>query len=231
MSSERIRLLEDIGFNFCCDFHVDWWDKYTELCKFKDSNGHCNVPQRYSKNLSLGLFVYNCRMQFKNLLAGEWSSLTEDRVDALERIGFCFDHQQYRWFSKYEDLKKYKEVNGNCDVPRQYDKDLSLAWWVQYNRQAYKEFKDGRPSNISPLRIKLLEDIGFHWVAPRVSSGPTVQDWANLFEVMRDKLAEPDGTRNFVERLDVMDRWRPVTKVDVDSLWYEEDEENGDENI
>ena len=48
---------------------------------------------------------------------------------------------------------------------------------------------------------------------------------------MRDKLAEPDGTRNFVERLDVMDRWRPVTKVDVDSLWYEEDEENDDENI
>lgn len=227
LAPERMELLDKIGFDWGLNSHADWWEKYAQLCEYKEQYGDCNVPQRYSENLSLGLFVYNNRMMFKNLLAGEYSSLTEDRIDALEEIGFCWDNQQYRWFSKLEDLKRYKAQYGNCDVPRRYDADLALAWWVQCNRLEYKQFQMGRPSTLSSSRIKLLEDIGFNWSAPARgrNSGPTVQDWSNLFDALRQKLAEPDGTRNFVERLDVVkDRSRPVAEVDIDTLWNEEND-------
>jgi len=226
LSQDKINLLSKIGFDFRCDFHTDFWSKYEKLCEYKNDHGHCNVPQRYSENLSLGLFVYNCRQQFKYLLAGERSSLDEERIEALEQIGFCWNAQEFNWFTNFGKLKAFKELHGNCDVPRKYEPDLGLAWWVQYNRIAYKEYQAGRPSFINSIRIKLLEDIGFNWVAPRTTSGPTVQDWANLFNVMRDKLAEPEGTRNFVERLDILNRSRPVAQVDVDSLWNEEGDDD-----
>jgi hypothetical protein len=38
-----------------------WERRFTELIEFKRSHGHCEVPQNYSENASLGTWVNKVR--------------------------------------------------------------------------------------------------------------------------------------------------------------------------
>lgn len=59
LTQERIKLLEDIGFVW--DSHAAFWEeRLNELKKFKDENGHANVPTQYNKNPQLGIWC-KCR--------------------------------------------------------------------------------------------------------------------------------------------------------------------------
>ena len=56
-----------------------------ELKRFREEHGHCNVPQRYFKNPSLGAWVSQKRNDFKK------GDLSEDRIARLEEIGFVWN--------------------------------------------------------------------------------------------------------------------------------------------
>ena len=80
-----------------------------------------------------------------------------------ERIGL-FDHIGFTWQLKttpppsWEELKAYKLVNGNCNVPKDYPANPSLGSWVENNnRQKIKKKK------LSEERIQQLNDIGLAW--------------------------------------------------------------------
>ena len=65
-----------------------WYKKYEELRQYKDSEGHCNVPYKYSDNKSLARWVSHQRTQYKCMRQGKPSSMTEQRIQHLESIGF-----------------------------------------------------------------------------------------------------------------------------------------------
>lgn len=65
------------------------------------------------------------------------------------------------WQQSYENLKVYKSVVGDCDVPQKYKKNQKLGGWV--NKQRKKKKNPGKYGKLTPSQIEMLENIGFRW--------------------------------------------------------------------
>ena len=95
---------------------------------------------------------------------------------ALETVGFSedmFDEPRSRstikpratWEERFEELKEYKRLNGNCVVPKNHG---PLGSWVRAQRHLRKEqgtmgvtFEGGGP--LSQERVDRLDKLGFVW--------------------------------------------------------------------
>jgi len=83
------------------DRYITQWNfRYGQLIEYKEKHGHCNVPQLYEPNKKLGTWVHYQRLgmwvghqrtQYRLLQQGKQSSMTEERIDKLEEIGFVWD--------------------------------------------------------------------------------------------------------------------------------------------
>ena len=102
------------------------------------------------------------RRQYKLLQENQVSTMTLERINLLEDLGFIWDSHGVNWREKFSSLLAYKSKIGHCDVPSNHD-DRKLATWVKCQRRQYKLHKDGRPSSMTPKRIRELEEIGFRW--------------------------------------------------------------------
>mmetsp|Transcript_3206 Transcript_3206/g.6445 ORF Transcript_3206/g.6445 Transcript_3206/m.6445 type:complete len:383 (+) Transcript_3206:387-1535(+) len=92
MTEERIQLLEDIDFIWD-PFQYAWNMKYNELCDFISINGHSAIrAKRGSKNFPLARWVSVQRSYYKKYLNGEKTSLTEERIEKLNEIGFVWEN-------------------------------------------------------------------------------------------------------------------------------------------
>ena len=141
-----------------------WLIRYDELVAYKEQNGHCNVPQKYAQNKPLGLWVSNQRYQYLLLCKGKPSYMTAERQVALENIGFEWSlNQESLWQTRHEELIAFKQQNGHCNVPQQYDQNKSLGRWVRSQRNQYKLKCKGKPSSMTAERQAALEEIGFEW--------------------------------------------------------------------
>lgn len=157
------------------DYQKDQWTmKFDELVEYRKRFGHCLVHHTYTENLPLTRWVKRQRYQYKLLLEGKNSTLTKDRVAALEAIDFVWDSQGTTWFEHLADLQDFKAIYGHCNVPTKWDKNPKLATWVKCQRKQYRLFKNQKPSNMTQLRILELEKIGFQWISRKVKKRPKV---------------------------------------------------------
>ena len=67
-------------------------------------------------------------------------------------------NEQNKWDTRSEQLRAYKEVHGDCNVPRKYAQNPQLGEWVITQRRMHKDEK------LSVDRTKQLEKIGFEWI-------------------------------------------------------------------
>jgi len=90
LTAERIRKLETLGFTWSVrpEPVTTWNKKYHELKGYKANYGNCMVPQRYQANPQLGTWVHTQRRQYKLMSEGKKSSMTKEKADALDSIGF-----------------------------------------------------------------------------------------------------------------------------------------------
>jgi hypothetical protein len=70
--------------------------------------------------------------------------------------------QRNQWLAKFEELKQYLQVHGDCNVPKKWKENRALGIWVFNQRKKYGQMKD-RLVHIPEYRIDLLEEIGFEW--------------------------------------------------------------------
>jgi len=150
------------------------------LQEFKDEFGHTNVGR--TKHPQLGNWVHWQRQLYRrNYSLGESTSLTEERVQLLNELGFEWTRTRSSksseqqtlsgressinnnnmkmsrselWNLRYNELLLYKEEHGNCRVPISYPK---LGSWVSVQRVQYKKGK------LSEERTEKLNEIGFEW--------------------------------------------------------------------
>ena len=67
-----------------------WNEKFAALEKYKQIHGHVNVPKKETFH-QLGRFVNNQRQFYrKRMVDGEKNSLTDERIRALEELGFVW---------------------------------------------------------------------------------------------------------------------------------------------
>jgi len=143
-----------------------WELRYNELLEFKQLHGHCDVPQNYAPNTSLGIWVNKQRMEHKNRLDGKSSSLNDGRLARLQSIGFRWAKRkgQASWEEKFRELKEYKAEYGNCHVPTKYKENTALGRWVSTQRSEYKKFCEGDTKTaMTAEKVRRLESIGFAW--------------------------------------------------------------------
>lgn len=93
-----------------------WYERLKELHEYIQMNGHTNVPQKYSPNQKLGVWVNKQRMEKKNYDDRKATSMTEEKLEALNNIGFVWAKRkgQHSWDTKYRELREYKKMNGDC---------------------------------------------------------------------------------------------------------------------
>jgi hypothetical protein len=112
--------------------------------QFKEEYGHCNVPARYDKNRKLGIFVSAQRSQYKALQRHTEASrsddlktpLTNDRIRLLNELGFAWTIRSKAshddsWTQKLNELKRYREAHGHCNVPARCVENPALGIWVR----------------------------------------------------------------------------------------------------
>jgi superfamily II DNA or RNA helicase len=150
LSKERIQLLDEIGFVWD-SLDAVWNERFTELKAFKATEGHCNVPQRWSKNPQLGKWVRTqrgCRQE---------GILSEERIQRLDQIGFVWDSLDALWEQRFSELEAFKATEGHCNVPRDWSDNPQLSTWVNNQRRYRKQNK------LTEERIQRLAQIGFTW--------------------------------------------------------------------
>lgn len=124
--------------------------RYEQLVEYRGIHGDSNVPIRYKEVAGLGKFVNNLREEYKKYGLNQKTSMTKERVDMLEAIGFNWggtksQQQEWddAWNQKYEKLKEYRESNGDCLVPRTHI-DTALYSWVTMQRERHKQHRQGK---------------------------------------------------------------------------------------
>ena len=152
LNANRLIKLESIGFIWD-PTNTAWDEKYAALCKFKETNGHCNVPQDFPQDTSLAMWVGTQRHLYKH----KNKRLTSTRINDLDEIGFNWNPTEEAWEKHFSALSRFKETNGNCNVPKNYPENQPLADWVQRQRSYF------RKSKLSQTQIEKLNKIGFAW--------------------------------------------------------------------
>ena len=88
MTTERIRELESVGFEWETTAASCWNEWCEQLREFKVQFGHCRVPQGYSAKSKLGQWVLKQRRNVRLYQEGRPSPMTTQRIRELENIGF-----------------------------------------------------------------------------------------------------------------------------------------------
>jgi len=149
---------------FRCYQSLMWNMRFNDLLEYQKRTGNCHVPLTYNDDPTLARWVKRQRYQYKAMMEGKFSTMTEERVKALEGIGFIWDSQGTVWRDRLRELIEFKRIHKHCNVPSNYSKNPSLAVWVKCQRRQYKLYKEGKPSTIVSQRIRDLEHIGFQWL-------------------------------------------------------------------
>ena len=166
-----------------------WNMKFQELCEYRRQHGNCNVPSSYDRGLSK--WVKRQRYQYKlkhkkpvetpatsggdedaSTTTTTTSTLTDERQEALERIGFVWHSHESAWEERYEELCTFHNANGHCNVPTLYPENTALPLWLQSQRRQYRLFMKGERSFMTEERIAKLSSIGFIFT-PRGAGGAT----------------------------------------------------------
>jgi len=86
------------------------------------------------------------------------------------------------WEERLEELKEYKKVHGNANVPTLSKENPSLGHWVHDQRKQYRLFNEKKQTAMTPSRIEQLEIVGFKWALQRHT---TMKSWNERFEELK----------------------------------------------
>ena len=91
MTSQRLRKLNDIGFDF--EPVETRWKRNLELVyEYKITHGHWNIAKSYSVGgINLVAFLQRQVRQYRIFQNGRKSPMTKERIDQFRMIGFDLD--------------------------------------------------------------------------------------------------------------------------------------------
>jgi hypothetical protein len=122
----------------------------------------------------------NDSTNIKNDLA---KNLRSARIDERRRKALV----KKSWEERLEELKTYKAVHGDANVPTLSKENPSLGHWVHDQRQQYKLLNEKKQTAMTTSRIEQLEVVGFKWALQRHT---TMKPWNERFEELKAYKAE-----------------------------------------
>jgi hypothetical protein len=163
LSPEKIKRFEEIGFTW--ELFEEQFEKgFKETLIYNKSTGNPNAPRNYMtpERYRIGRWQ---EVQKRSYNTGK---LSPDRIKRLEEIGFkwkVMENKPHRlgWDRWYELNMKYKDEFGVANAANNYmtPERYRLGRWQEVQKRSY------RKGELSPDRIKRLEEIGFKWGVQR----------------------------------------------------------------
>ena len=101
------------------------------------------------------------RKQYKLLQQNKESSITQERVNLLNELGFAWNAFESAWVRHMEDLRTFHRENGHCNVTKGDKKFPKLGRWVKEQRRHFSLMKQNMPSHLTEERIDELNSVGF----------------------------------------------------------------------
>lgn len=152
ISEDRIKRLTGIGMNWNPD---NWESRFDLVKQYYEEHGNINISQ---KEVIQGVWLGKWIISQKKAM--EEGKLTHKQIEKLktlpmEEVG----RKDNRWWSMYEEVKKYYEEFGNLNIPVNYltSNGKKLSDWIIRQRRNYKLGK--MPSE----HKEKLDEIGFIW--------------------------------------------------------------------
>lgn len=90
---------------------ASWDESYQKLVDYHAEHGHSNVPADASDPFAA--WVHIQRREYKRFQSGEYSRMTQDRIDRMNKLQFQWDYQEAVWLEKYEELRRYRREHGD----------------------------------------------------------------------------------------------------------------------
>lgn len=87
MTSSRKERLDELGFVWEAQ-NALWLERLHALQQYHRQHGNCMVPSNYPPDPQLSVWVKYQRRQLKRLRTGKQSTMTQDRLEALNRLNF-----------------------------------------------------------------------------------------------------------------------------------------------
>ena len=141
-----------IGVEITDRLGVSWDEMYGRLVKYKQHKGDLLVPALYKEgDHRLGQWVTAQRVKK--------GTLTPERRQKLEDIGFVWDALTQQWEEGFAALKRFHNREGHCLVKQGHKEDGhdgDLATWVSAQRR--------KKETLTPERRQRLDQIGFVWM-------------------------------------------------------------------
>lgn len=152
ISENRIKRLTDVGMNWNPD---NWESRFKLVKQYYEEHGNINISQKeVVQGVWLGKWIV---LQKKAMQEGKLTHEQKELLKTLpmEEVG----RKDNRWWSMYEEAKKYYLKFGNLNIPMDYltSSGKKLSDWIIRQRRNYKLGK-------MPLEHKeKLDEIGFIW--------------------------------------------------------------------
>lgn len=152
ISENRIKRLTDVGMNWNPD---NWESRFKLVKQYYEEHGTINISQKeVVQGVWLGKWIVS---QKKAMQEGKLTHEQKELLKTLpmEEVG----RKDNRWWSMYEEAKKYYLKFGNLNIPMDYltSSGKKLSDWIIRQRRNYKLGK-------MPLEHKeKLDEIGFIW--------------------------------------------------------------------
>ena len=152
ISEDRIKRLTNVGMNWNPD---NWESRFNLVKQYYEEHGNINISQKeVIQGIWLGKWIVS---QKKAMQEGK---LTHEQVEMLKKLPMEeVGRKDNRWWSMYEEAKKYYLKFGNLNIPMDYhtSNGKKLSDWIIRQRRNYKLGK--MPSEYK----EKLDEIGFIW--------------------------------------------------------------------
>ncbi|KAK3240771.1 hypothetical protein CYMTET_49410, partial [Cymbomonas tetramitiformis] len=153
LGQQRISLLEYAGIKWCI-MDDAWEDSFDELISFKLYNGHSDVflqAAEFPASTELRQWVEQQRELYK---AGK---LPSQGVERLELLEVDLDPVPEDWPHRLSQLRAYKQYFGDCNIPKGWQPEPTLAAWLQQQRELHES------GQLSAKWMAKLEEAGVEW--------------------------------------------------------------------
>jgi hypothetical protein len=138
-----------------------WNERFHALVKYHEEHGHCLVPHHWVGDRKLAQWVKRQRYQFKLKSEGKHSTLSDERMEILNTIGFVWSRHTVRWEERYRELLDFARRHGHCNVPSSHPDIPQLSVWVRCQRRQYRLAQSKRKSYMTRERMVRLNRLGF----------------------------------------------------------------------
>lgn len=169
---EHKELLEKVGFYFGDGHEIRWakiWEEnYGFLKAYYDEYGTSDVPHtRDNKDAfySLGNWVAMQKTYYNDDILSEYKIERLNDLDFIWKKEAEYSPKNVAWQARIDELKKWKEIYGDCHVP-QFNPDKtknSLGKWLNDQRDLKRNGKkkaDGTMRYLEEERVQLLLELG-----------------------------------------------------------------------